>query len=220
MMTEAVKMLASAMRYVRDGHLQQARYLIQRVLAIDLQNEHGWLLMAYVAQSNEERREALWQLLLLNSEHERIQQAYFKLTDATHIQRAAQNGVFLSYTQADQIFAVQLAEDLRFMGVPIWLDTVDMPDDSDWHEAVTAALERCGLMLVVTSPAAQSADNVQTEIRHFMSAGKIVLPVQLRTSSLQSLGLWTPPIDFRDDYDLGLQTLIQTLSLPEFALQL
>lgn len=106
-------------------------------------SEHGWLLMAYVAQSNEERREALWELLLLNPEHERIQRAYSKLTDATHIQRAAQNGVFLSYAQADQIFAVQLAEDLRFMGVPIWLDTVDMPDDSDWHEAVMAALERC-----------------------------------------------------------------------------
>jgi hypothetical protein len=208
------------MRYVRDGHPQQARHLIQHVLAIDPRSEHGWLLMAYVAQSNEERRAALWQLLMLNPEHERIQQAYLKLTNPTHIQRAAQNGVFLSYAQADQVFAVQLAEDLRFMGVPIWLDTVDMPNDSDWNEAVTAALERCGLMLVVTSPLAESAYNVQNEIRQFTAVGKIVVPVQRRPSSLQSIGLFTTPVDFTADYDLGLQALMQFLGMAEVARQL
>jgi TIR domain-containing protein len=217
---EVVQILEDAMRHARQGHLQQARHLIQHVLAADPHNEDGWLLMAYVAQTIEERRAALWQLMAHNPRHERIRQLFLNLMDSPYIQQAAQKGVFLSYAQADQLYAVQLAEDLRFVGVPIWLDTLDMPDNSDWQDAVEAALERCGLMLVVAAPAALTAENVQHEIRHFTQAGKIVVPLQFQPINLSALNLWSAPVDFTADYDLGLQNLVHLLGIPDVARQL
>jgi hypothetical protein len=120
-------------------------------------------------------------------------------------------GVFISYAQADELIAAELAEALRFFGVPVWLDIVEIPNGADWNEAIADAVSRCGLMLLVGSPAALRADNVYSELRRFRDAGKIIIPALMQPADLSAFRLWQPPVDFTEDYSSGLQDLLALL---------
>ncbi len=209
------RMLAAVGQYARAGQVQQARQLLWQVIALAPHEEQAWRLLASVAQTMEEQRAALLRVLALNPDDTRVKQAYLQSLEARYIRSAAQAGVFISYAHPDELFAVGLADDLRFFGVPVWIDVMDMPDGSDWYEAIDAAIQRCGLMLVVGSPAATRADNVRSELRRFAEAGKISLPVLAQPADLSALNLWYPPVDFSEDYSSGLQDLIQLLAAPE-----
>lgn len=215
MSTNLNQMLATVNQYARAGQVQQARQLLWQVIALDPHEEQAWLLLASVAQSMEERRAALLRVLALNPNQTQVKQAYLQSVEARHIRQAARAGVFISYAHPDEVFAVGLADDLRFFGMPVWVDLMDMPDGSDWYEAIDSAIRRCGLMLIVGSPAAARADNVRSELRRFAEAGKIILPVQAQPADLSALNLWYPPLDFSEDYSSGLQELIYLLSTPE-----
>ncbi len=209
------RMLAAVGQYARAGQVQQARQLLWQVIALAPHEEQAWRLLASVAQTVEEQRAALLRVLALNPDDTRVKQAYLQSLEARYIRRAAQAGVFISYAHPDELFAVGLADDLRFFGVPVWIDVMDMPDGSDWYEAIDAAIQRCGLVLVVGSPAAARADNVRSELRRFAEAGKIILPVLAQPADLSALNVWYPPVDFSEDYSSGLQDVIQLLAAPE-----
>ncbi|MBZ0285345.1 MAG: TIR domain-containing protein [Anaerolineae bacterium] len=208
-------MLQRAVQCARAGLLQEARQLVWQVVSTEPHHEQAWSLLAYVAQTVEERRAALWKILSFNPNHPKARQAFLRSMDEGFIQQAAQKGIFISYAHADQLFVLELANDLRLLGVDVWLDILDMSEESDWNEAIEEALKRCGLMLVVASPAALRADNVMTEVRRFMDSGKIVLPVQSQPTDLTAIGLWNPSVDFTTDYGSGLQDLVRVLGVPE-----
>ncbi len=205
-------------RYARAGQYHHARQMLWQVIAVAPHEEQAWLMLASVAQTIEERRAALSRVLALNPTHTRARQSYLRSLDLQYVRQAAQSGVFVSYAHPDELFAAQLAEDLRFFGVPVWLDITDMPDGSDWFEAIEAAMQRCGLLLLVASPAAARADNIRSELKRFTDAGKIIIPVQRQQADLSALNLWYPPVDFGEDYSSGLQDLIHLLTVPEPAL--
>lgn len=209
------QILNAAAQYTRSGQLQQARQLLWQVISLAPYEERAWLLLASAAQTIEERRAALWRVLMLNPDHAKAKQAYLQTMELSFIRQAALAGVFISYAHCDEIFAVELADDLRFFGVPVWMDIMDMPEGSDWFEAVETAMAHCGVMLLVGSPAAQRADNVRSEIKRFADAGKIILPVQYQPADFLALNLWYPAINFDEDYSSGLQDLIRLLTLPE-----
>lgn len=209
------QILNAAAQYTRNGQLQQARQLLWQVISLAPYEERAWLLLASAAQTIEERRAALWRVLLLNPGHAKVKQAYLQTMDMPSIQQAAQAGVFISYAHCDEVFAVELADDLRFFGVQVWVDIMDMPDGSDWFEAVEKAMAGCGVMLLVGSPAALRADNVRSEIKRFADAGKIILPVLYQPADLSTLSLWYPVIHFEEDYSSGLQDIIRLLTMPE-----
>ncbi len=201
-----------AVKLARSGHQQSARQTLWQIVSVDPTYEHAWLALAYVSQNTEEKRAALWKALALNPAHERVKNAFLKLCGEPHMRAGAKAGVFISYAHSDELLAADIAEDLRFVGVPVWIDIMDMPDGDDWHEAVTAAMRRAGLMLVIGSPGALRSNGVQAEVRQFMDAGKIVLPLLAQSCDLSGLGLWQTPIDFRADYTLGLQNLLRLLT--------
>lgn len=211
-------MLQRAVQCARAGLLQEARQLVWQVVSTEPQHEQAWSLLAYVAQTIEERRAALWKILSFNPDHPKARQAFLRSMDEGFIQQAAGRGIFISYAHADQLFVLELANDLRLLGVDVWLDILDMSDESDWNEAIEDALKRCGLMLVVASPAALRADNVMAELRRFMDSGKIVLPILCKPTDLTAMGLWNPPVDFTAQYGDGLQDLVRVLGIPEPAL--
>jgi hypothetical protein len=109
------------------------------------------------------------------------------------------------------LFAIQLTEDLRQGGLPAWLDATDIPDDADWHAEVEAALNRCGLMVLIVSSDAQEDEAQRAELQRFMDGGKIVIPVIYERVQGIALNLPIQPIDFRHDYTLGLNILIRLL---------
>lgn len=203
-----------AVKLARSGRRQTARQMLWQVASIDPTYEHAWLALAYVAQNTEEKRAALWKALTLNPTHERVKQAFLKFCSEPYICAGASAGIFISYAHSDELLAAQIAEDLRFVGVPTWIDIVDIADSDDWHDAVAAAMRRAGLMLVIGSPGALRSAGVQAEVRQFTDAGKVVLPILAQSADLSSLGLWQTPLDFRADYTMGLQNLLRLL-MPE-----
>jgi Tol biopolymer transport system component/type II secretory pathway pseudopilin PulG len=57
----------------REGQKEEARELFKQVVEIDADNEKGWFWLASVAESDEERRDALQKVLALNPNNERAE---------------------------------------------------------------------------------------------------------------------------------------------------
>jgi hypothetical protein len=204
--------LQTVMQSLSAGNVAGARYRLGQLTQTDPDNAQVWLMLAYAAQSVEEKRAALWRALRLKPD-ERIRSALVHTVDTHQIREAAQQGVFICYTHYDELFALDVADTLRSNGVPVWVDIIDI-GDADWNEAVAAALQRCGLMLVVTSPAALHSDGVRAEVEPFMSAGKIALPLLCQPCDARPLLLPCEPIDFTRGYTTGLNRLVSLLSAP------
>lgn len=164
----------------------------------------------------EEQRAALYKELMTNAQSAGARQALLRLINPQYVKQAAGQGIFLAYARSDELFAIELAEDLRRFGAQIWLDITDIQDDEDWREAVATALQKCGLMLAVISDDALNDDDLREEILHFMANGKIVLPLVYQHLKNDHLALWTQPVDFRHDYTIGLN-MLQRLLTPSSA---
>jgi predicted transcriptional regulator with HTH domain len=196
---------------VRSGNIAGARELLRKIVAQEPANERAWAWLAYVESGIEAKRAALYRAYRLNPSDTRLYDALLKLMSPPHSTRAAQNGVFISYVRADELFALDLRESLRAAGVKVWLDMTDVPEDMDWHTAVDQALDRCGLMLLLLSPTALKTGELRAERQQFLDAGKIVVPVLHNHCDLTALNLMHPPVDFRHGYALGLQQLVKIL---------
>jgi hypothetical protein len=124
-----------------------------------------------------------------------------------HKQRA-----FFSYAREDSSFALRLAADLKTNGANVWLDQLDIRPSQQWDREVEQALRMCSEMLAILSPAAIDSNNVMDEIGLALDERKTVIPV-LRTECTVPLRVRRfQYIDFRSDYDLGLQALVRALT--------
>lgn len=118
---------------------------------------------------------------------------------------------FISYARTDAEFALRMASDLREMGVPVWLDQLDIPPGDPWDEAVEDALEDASHFLLVMTPASVSSSNVRDELAYAIDEGMRIIPilladckVPLRVRRIQ----WT---DFREGYEEPLEELAKAL---------
>lgn len=161
--------------------------------------------------SLEQRRIALRKALRSRPRDPRLAQAIDKVTQPHHLQKAAQNGLFMSYARADEIFALEVADALRKMSYIAWLDMVDGGNE-DWNGEVQQALRGCGVMLAVISPQGLRDKSVRVERERFQRMGKLVLPVIHRPADLTQADFWLPPIDFSKDFEFGMHQLRQTFS--------
>jgi hypothetical protein len=84
---------------------------------------------------------------------------------------------FLSYSRADQEFALRLATDLRFAGGSIWVDQFDILPSARWDRAVEAALRDANGLLLILSPRSVASENVLDEVSVAIDAHKQIIPV-------------------------------------------
>jgi len=134
-----------------------------------------------------------------------------------NIRRAAKRGVYVCYSRPDEIFALELNTDLKKVGVPAWMDEVEMSLESDWGKMVGNALHGCGVLVLVLSPGALNDIVVRGECIYFLNKGKVVIPVLSASCDIDELDLLIPPIRFYDNYDKGLQQLLPLLINPSKA---
>lgn len=203
--------LEIAIRYLRQGEKEIAHKIIQQLVKLEPDNIQAWAWLAYIAEDIEQKRAALRRAYRLDPADKRIQDALARLTGPRHIRQAAQNGVFISYARPDELFAFDLAQNLRDNGVKTWVDMTDIPDDDDWHSAVKRALDYCGLMLVVLTPAALSTSDLRRERHYFVNAGKLILPLLRAPGDFKAHSMWLEPVDFRQSDAEGLQRLLGML---------
>ena len=121
---------------------------------------------------------------------------------------------FISYSRADDEFALKLANDLRSAGVNVWLDQLDIPPGARWDRAVESALETCGRLLIVLSPTSADSENVQDEIGVAFDNNKPIVPILCKPCDVPMRLRRLQHIDFTKDYEQGLRTLLTVLKLP------
>lgn len=131
------------------------------------------------------------------------------------------HNVFISYARLDQDYVLQLAQALKERGIPVWIDSWNIPVGADWSQAIDDAIRDCNRFLIVLSPAAtvseyagevggelQFALNLQKEIasvlyqpceipRQLLRRQHIDLSSGLNETSVDMLARWcrgeTPP---------------------------
>ena len=91
---------------------------------------------------------------------------------------------FLSYSRADEEFAVRLANDLQSLGVAMWVDRFNIRPSEHWDRAIERAIRACQKMVVILSPRSVASENVADEISLAIDAGKPVIPVMIEPCAL------------------------------------
>ncbi len=120
---------------------------------------------------------------------------------------------FFSYSREDGEFAKKLAADLKSAGANVWMDQLDIEPGMRWDDAISQALESSPRVLVILSPASAKSENVSDEVSFALSKTKQIIPVLFRDCDVPFRIARLQHVDFRNDYNTGLQLLLQTLSL-------
>lgn len=157
------------------------------------------------------RRLMLYKAIQEFPDNQRIRSAFIRTCSPEHVQDAVTNGVYISYNRADELFALELNTELRQANVNVWLDAIDVNPDEDWEYAVSNALNRSGVMILVLSRQAMDDEQLQQEATTFLELGKIVIPVVSERCDTSTLNLIMQPIDFAENFDMGLQLLLNRL---------
>ncbi|MCI0514350.1 toll/interleukin-1 receptor domain-containing protein [candidate division KSB1 bacterium] len=127
--------------------------------------------------------------------------------------------IFLSHSDKDREFAVQLVRVLRNHGLPVWYSRSNIRGAQQWHDEIGAALNRCDWFLIILSPNAVQSLWVKRELifalQHQRFENKIV-PVLYRSCDYDNLS-WTLSqfqiIDFTQPLNTACQELLRTWGL-------
>jgi TPR repeat protein len=120
---------------------------------------------------------------------------------------------FVSYSRNDSEFALRLVKDLTIAGASVWLDQVHLVAGQRWDRAIEIALAGCSCMLVILSPAAVASENVMDEISFAIDERKEIIPVLYGDCAVPLRLRRFQNIDFRGDYEGGLEKLLKTLGI-------
>lgn len=118
---------------------------------------------------------------------------------------------FLSYSRADERFALRLANDLRAQGVSIFVDQWDIRPSEHWDRAIERAVDCCRGLVVVVSPRSIASDNVMDEISFAIEKRKAVLPVMIEKCVLPLRITRMHVIDGTGSYETALQQCLAEL---------
>lgn len=165
--------------------------------------------------SIENRRAMLRQAIKKYPNEAKFRDALVRSLKISYIRRAVKNGVFICYAQADDVFALNLAIDLREVGIRAFMDELDVPDDIEWGDAVGKAMRDCGVLLLILSPDALNNTEVQGERIYFLRTGKIIVPIIARGCTTHGLEMIVEPINFEDDVENAKQILLSLLHSPD-----
>jgi hypothetical protein len=183
----------------------------------DLPNNHNNLRPPFKNTTRVlEQRAAIYTAYVQSPDNQEIRAAFRALHTRQHYALAGRQGAFLSYSPADDVFAIELAEHLRERHYPVWIDMLDVPQHADWNESVQAALGNAGVMLLVLSPDSVASEAIQQELAYFLRTGKLVLPILHRSCDPTPLSLMHPVIDFRQNPAKAMHKVTQVLNITDW----
>lgn len=118
---------------------------------------------------------------------------------------------FVSYSRADEAFALKLAEQLLAEGVSLWIDQINILPGNRWDRAIEEALESSQGLLVLLSSTSVESDNVMDEVSYALEQGKQVIPVLFETCEIPFRLRRLQYIDLTTDFEKGLAVLVKNL---------
>jgi CRP-like cAMP-binding protein len=121
--------------------------------------------------------------------------------------------VFLSYARSDEAFVTRLANNLLKQHIDVWIDGYRIDPGKSWARQIGEALDQCGIMLLVLSPAGVASENVEDEWNYYLDQKKPVVSVlhqpckvPYRLSKLQHVSF------HETDYDDAVARVVATLN--------
>jgi formylglycine-generating enzyme required for sulfatase activity len=119
--------------------------------------------------------------------------------------------VFISHATQDTQFAHRLADDLRRLGVQVWIAPESIRPGEGWVSAIERGLEESSHMVVVLTPAALTSKWVKKETDVAIAQerkGHIqIIPLDVEPCKVPLLLSSYQMVSFRRDYDVGLSQL-------------
>ncbi|HEX3050706.1 MAG TPA: TIR domain-containing protein [Aggregatilineaceae bacterium] len=120
--------------------------------------------------------------------------------------------VFISHSNKDDFTVTRLAKAvLKDGGFVPWVDHQDIDAGQDWDVAIQRAMKRSQSMIVVLSPEAVGSLIIAAEWADFLEKRKLVIPIIVRACEIPFRLKLRQPLDFTQDFDQGLASLLQTL---------
>jgi len=163
--------------------------------------------------SAERQRALLRKALKKNPSDRRVLRILRQSLQPKYLQRAAHKGIFVCYSPADALFALELTTSLQDVGANVWMDEISAPPGVDWQDAVQTGLRENGLMALVITPDAMQNPSVMAEYRYFLGMGKIIQPLLVEGEMPHLPELHVKAIDFRASFLEGLDEMMMTLGL-------
>jgi hypothetical protein len=122
--------------------------------------------------------------------------------------------IFISHASKDKNFVDRLVADLAAHGVPVWYDKLDVRLGDSIPGKINSGISEAKYFLIVLSPAAVKSRWVQEELnaalmRQVASAGTFLIPVLVEDCDVPPLLNHRRFADFREDYEAGLEELLE-----------
>jgi hypothetical protein len=128
--------------------------------------------------------------------------------------------IFLSHNHMDKPFVRTLAQDLRALGVRVWLDEAELKVGDSLIAKVSAAIDEMQFLGVVLSPNSVNSRWVKEElnqalVRQLSERDASVLPIMLADCNVPGFLRDKLYADFRDsgDYDDALKGLVESMGV-------
>lgn len=129
--------------------------------------------------------------------------------------------VFISYMHDDTHFAHRLASDLQARGWRVWIAPDSIHPGETWGEAISRALEECGVFVLVLTPAAVQSRWVTTEANLAIELEHkgVLRFIPVKAENCRPPLLWTAYqcISFTEGYEKGLMALLRELGQPDLS---
>ncbi|QXQ07839.1 toll/interleukin-1 receptor domain-containing protein [Sphingosinicellaceae bacterium] len=119
---------------------------------------------------------------------------------------------FLSYSRADEVVTLRLADDLLAAGVPLWVDQYDIRPSQHWDRAVEDAVRESAGMIVVLSPHSAASPNVADEVSVAIELKKAVIPLMITPCTVPLRMTRMQYIDATTDYDRALRKCLAEIA--------
>ncbi|HLA43900.1 MAG TPA: toll/interleukin-1 receptor domain-containing protein, partial [Aggregatilineales bacterium] len=125
--------------------------------------------------------------------------------------------IFISHASEDDAFVNRLADNLQGIGLSTWVDHFDIPGGKRWFEVIEDALGECDALVFIVSRKGLASRVCGDEWSDALGSGKIVIPIMFENGLEYAdlpFGLRSrQAVDFRADYDTGLQRLLKALGV-------
>lgn len=124
-----------------------------------------------------------------------------------------QRAAYIAASVTDAEIATQLGNDLKAIGVPIWVDDGSAADTVKWSGGVHPALEQCTHLIMVLSGFTAKTNSVRQAWEFFLSQRKPIIIVQAESDVEPPDRLRSRPrFDVTSDYKSAFRGVVEWLS--------
>jgi len=107
--------------------------------------------------------------------------------------------VFISHSRKDSVVAEQIVRWLEHREIGCWIAQRDIRPGHEWAAAITGAIDKCRLVILILSSEANSSDNVKSEMALASLSRVPVLPFRIETVNPSGgLAYYVAPIHWVD----------------------